>query len=240
MRISARLLPESGPFLLEGAKFVSEFPEIDTVNISDALNIRGWQGSVILADRAKSIPHINQICSYQDKREFNLLKNALIQNNINEVLIFLGEYKSGVFIESVSMSIELMIRLKQEIPGIVVYGYFNPYNKSDFDDVLKKLDIGFDGVFVSPVFDISVLQKSMPYLAGTTVFFGIMPILHKDKMNALERLYNVEFPSSFSPGIKSSALFAKKILAFLSDVNANCHIVASQDILKRYLMEVFS
>ncbi|MCM8773326.1 MAG: methylenetetrahydrofolate reductase [Candidatus Omnitrophica bacterium] len=225
-RISIELVPRSKDYLIEELKIIKDnFLSVTVINIPDLTRyqIRSWEGCVIAKNFfTDTIPHIRAIDINSDDR-FIYLKNYLEKYNIKEVLVVSGDNPNeSNRINNHSPSIELIKKFKKYLPNIKVYAAFDPYRQSlkkEYDYLQKKLEIGVNGFFTQPFFDIKLIEIFTPWFKETQVFWGISPVTSQWAKDYWETKNNVIFPDDFSPNLEWSRNFAIEAIKFIKNKN---------------------
>jgi methylenetetrahydrofolate reductase (NADPH) len=230
-RISIELVPrEKAQFISEIKTIKKEFPGVDTLNIPDILkfDMRIPEACGIAAPFFENvIPHIRAVSV---NREQPLSFAGFFRgNNIREVLVILGDNpeivsKSG----SPCDSIELIRKIKKEMPDIIVYGGLDPYRSTvaeELDYVHRKVDAGCDGFFTQPFFDIRLMDTWIRNLPDTKVFWGLAPVIRESARKYWENDNNVFFPDKFETTLKWNRDFARDVLEFIEQTNSNVYFM---------------
>ena len=217
-RVSLELVPRSEESFSEELKEVREkFPCIDTLNIPDILKfeMRIPEACEVAVDYFSNvIPHIRAVSV--DKEEPFSYKEFFEKNNINEVLVILGDNPEIVSkSENPCTSIDLIRKLKKEMPDLKVYGGMDQWRTS-FDEEMEylrqKRDAGVDGFFTQPFFDIESMEKWSKGLEDTHVFWGLAPVVRESSKHYWETKNNIMFPEDFKCTMEWNKDFARDVL----------------------------
>ncbi len=240
-RIAVELVPRRKDTFLNELRLVKDnFPSVDTLNIPDI--VRYEISSLESCELAKPlfahvIPHIR--AGVLDKIKPLPFKDFLITNKIDEVLVVLGdEPKLGAGDFSPCTSLDLIKKLKAEVPGIKVYGAIDQYRsnfKEEYDYIKKKLDSGADGFFTQPFFDLEFLKFYSQSLKGIEVFWGVSPAATERSRVYWETNNKVVFPADFEATMSWSRAFAKEALKLIEKENFHIYFMPIKADVIEYL-----
>lgn len=246
MRVSVEFVPREAAILeAELAYTKNNFSLVDTINIPDLLRfpIRSWEGCSIGKTYYKNLmPHLRAI-------DFNMAEPLpmaafLRQNDIREVLVVTGDYPQAMTQKIYpSTSIDLIRKIKAELPDIKVYAAIDQYRasiKSEAEYIRRKIDAGADGFFTQPFFDLRFIEIYAELLCGYEVFWGVSPVISEKSMNYWETKNQVVFPVDFKPTKEWNAAFAKKVLAFTQATNTNIYFMPVRIDIQEYLTGIFA
>ena len=240
-RVSVELVPRrKDTFLKELELLKVNFPLVDTLNIPDI--IRYEVSSLESCELAKPlfahvIPHIR--AGVINKDEDIPFKDFLAKNEINEVLVVLGdepqEQAKGF---TPCTSIDLIKKFKLQIPKMKVYAAIDQY-RSTFDEeyeyIQRKIDAGADGFFTQPFFDLKLIEFYSKKLKGVEIFWGISPVATERSKAYWETNNKVKFPSDFKPTLEWNRTFAKEAFGFVKASNSNIYFMPIKADVVEYL-----
>lgn len=217
-RISLELVPRSVELFDEELRTVQDqFPCVDTLNIPDILKfeMRIPEACKVAVPYFKNvIPHIRAVAV--NKEEPFSYKEFFEENNIGEVLVILGDNPEIVSkSENPCTSIELIEKIKREMPKMKVYAGLDQWRTSfeeEVEYVKKKKDAGADGFFTQPFFDLSLMDTYSKVLSDTHVFWGLAPVIRESSKDYWETKNNIRFPVDFTCSMDWNKSFAKKVL----------------------------
>ena len=219
MRISLELVPRiENEFLNEVETVNKQFKSIDLINLPDILrnDIRSWDACYMSREIISNrIPHI-RACDFSIDETQRLLDNV-DRASVKEVLIVSGDQIPGV--DKIGMTaLEMIAVLKANRPGLKVFGALDPYRKSLIDEVnycREKLDVGADGFFTQPLFDLRLLEIYKEQLADVEVFWGLCPVVGERSHTYWTKRNNVLFPKGFVPELSWNKDFSCEVLQYL-------------------------
>ena len=240
-RIAVELVPRRKDTFLKELELVkANFSSVDTINIPDI--IRYEITSLESAELARPlfnhvIPHIR--AGVVNKDEPIPFKDFLSQNNINEVLVVLGDEPREPSPDfSPCTTIDLIKKFKIEVSGIKVYAGIDQY-RSDFNEeyeyIRRKIDAGVDGFFTQPFFDLELMKRYCENLGGIDIFWGVSPAVSERSKNYWETNNNVKFPSDFKPTLEWNRTFAKDALNFVRENDSNIYFMPIKADVVEYL-----
>ncbi|MDS1030809.1 methylenetetrahydrofolate reductase [Bacillota bacterium LX-D] len=244
--ISVELVPRSEKSLLKDLKLIKDnFSLIKTINVPDLLrfDIRSWEaGKYTNKFQLDIIPHIRAI-DINLERPFPLLEK-FVEYNIREVLVVTGDFPQDMSKKIYpTTSLDVIKKLKNELPELKVYGAIDPYRQSiskEHDYIMRKIDVGADGFFTQPFFDLRLMEIYAEILSGKDVFWGISPVLSENSVNYWETKNNVVFPADFRPNLVWNVNFATKIIDFINQTNTNIYFMPIKANLYDYLSAVLT
>lgn len=221
MRVSVELIPRSEADLAAQLDEVATLPDVDTVNVPDIMrfDVRSWDACAHARARGpRAIPHLRAI-DVDPAAPLPFLA-TLDEHGIDEVLVVAGDAPADmsrpVFDTSSS---ELIARIKRERPDFTVYAALDPYRQgfmAERDYVLRKLDVGADGVFTQPFFDLRLMQVWGDLMASipAPVFWGATSVTSDRAARYWTSRNKAILPRGFSPTLTHSRILAAEALAF--------------------------
>lgn len=240
-RISIELVPRNSEVLEKDLKtVVEEFPHIDTVNVPDIIrfSVRSWLACNTARQYVThAIPHIRSI-------DFNLKEPEVISgivedNNLNEVLVVTGDPPSDLSRKVYrTSSTSLIAFLKRNYPKLKVYAAIDPYRsglKDEMDYIQKKKDVGADGFFTQPFFDVKFMELYSEQLNGSDIYWGVSPVMGDGSRSYWENRNSAFFPPDFEPTLEWNRKFAKDALDFVKGRNDNIYFMPIKTSLNAYL-----
>lgn len=240
-RISIELVPRNSEVLEKDLKtVVEEFPHIDTVNVPDIIrfSVRSWLACNTARQYVThAIPHIRSI-------DFNLKEPEVISgivedNNLNEVLVVTGDPPSDLSRKVYrTSSTSLIAFLKRNYPKLKVYAAIDPYRsglKDEMDYIQKKKDVGADGFFTQPFFDVKFMELYSEQLNGSDIYWGVSPVMGDGSRSYWENRNSAFFPPDFEPTLEWNRKFAKDALDFVKGRNDNIYFMPIKTSLSAYL-----
>ena len=202
MKYSIELVPRSWETLLHEVEEISQFKQINTLNIPDLLrfDIRSWDACQHLQSNFEDvIPHLRAI-DFDLKNGFPLTE-FFLASGITSVLVVEGDPPQDLSHRTYrNTSCELIRIIKKELPNMKVYAAIDQYRTSmrkELDYIHDKVDAGVDGFFTQPFFDLNLLELYMDMLQNVEVFWGMSPIHSVTSQSYWENKNDVVFPSDF-------------------------------------------
>ena len=239
--ISIELVPRSEKALKEELQQVKDnFPQVEMINIPDILrfSMRSWEGCHIAAGLFnRTIPHLRAI-DFDPDAPLPIIDH-LHDKSIEAVLVVTGDPPQDMSHKSYrTNSLEMIRRLKRELPGIKLYAGLDQYRcsiKEEIDYVKAKRDAGADAFFTQPFFDIRLMDIYQGLLPDVNIFWGVSPVLTENSQNYWENKNNAVFPPDFEPNMTWNRAFARQAIEFARAHNNNIYFMPIRTDLKEYL-----
>ncbi|QQO10077.1 methylenetetrahydrofolate reductase [Breznakiella homolactica] len=252
MLVSLEIVPRDREALESGAAAALAFPRISHINVPDLLrfSIRSWEANDILdagagPDKPRPfgfIPHLRAIDFDLDQpfphREF------FSSRGITKVLVIAGDPpKDPGHRTYPTETVPFIRKLKKEMPGIEIYGAFDPYRSNirfELDYLKEKEDAGAAGFMSQPFFDLRLLEIYAEYLEGKNVFWGISPVLTESSRGYWESRNRAVFPKHFKPDLYWNVDFGRRVLNYCTANNFNLYLMPIKVNLEAYLSGLFT
>ena len=129
------------------------------------------------------------------------------------------------------------------MPEVTVYAGIDQYRSSmrqELYRIKRKKQAGAAGFFTQPFFDMRYLAIYADMLQGLNIYWGVSPVLSARSQSYWERKNNVVFPSGFTPTLEWSTDFARQVMQWTRDHDANIYIMPIKTGLKEYLTGIFA
>lgn len=244
MRLSVELVPRSAAELVSDALIVKTMlPAANVLNLPDLtrFQLRSWEACQATSSvMPASIPHLRAIDFGTGEAEAVVAR--LLQAGLREVLVVRGDPPHDLSRRTYPNSSEDVIRrLKQSFPDLVVYAAYDPYRggfREELEAVKRKVDAGADGFFTQPIFDLNLLRVCADILHGLNVFWGIAPVLGEKSRAYWEVTNKVVFPREFEPTLAWNTGFARRAMNFVSEAGGNAYLMPIRIDLRKYLAEL--
>lgn len=241
MRISIELVPRSPEALeRELAALATVLPGVDTVNIPDLARfpLRSWQACAQAKTRVPhAIPHLRAIDV--DLARPLAFGPTLASHGIDEVLVVSGDTPADLSRRVYPTSpIDLIRKLRRELPGVKVYAALDPYRQSfalERDYALRKLEAGAAGFFTQPFFDLRLLDIYAELLPDTEIFWGATTVTSARTLAYWQTRNRAVFPADFEPTLAWSRAFAQTLLEFARARDANLYFMPIRTNVVEYL-----
>lgn len=239
MEISFELIARDQESVARQLAFIeTELPFVDIINVPDLLRfpIRSWEsGASLPRDRYRFVPHFRAI-------DFDIgsdrLYDIIEEFGLREVLLVSGDPPPDMSFRVFDTNVaELMARVRERCPQVKIYGGFDPYRSSVRDEVAymrEKFAAGADALFSQPFFDMRLLSVYGDYITGERVYWGISPVVSEHSRRYWETMNNAIFPSGFRPDYDWNADFARQVLDYARDSDANVYFMPIKIDLLRY------
>ncbi|MCP4137344.1 MAG: methylenetetrahydrofolate reductase [bacterium] len=245
-RISLELVPRDADSLQADLKYVKEnFKDITAINIPDLLrfNVRGWEGCKIATQYySDTIAHIRAI-DFDIVEDFPLT-DYLLENGIKEILIIEGDMPQDMgHITYPTKSVQLIRKIRKATDDITIYAAIDPYRsgiREEFDYIREKIDSGANGFLTQPFFDMRLLEIYAEQLKGTTVFWGLSPVVSERTRNYWESRNRAYFPAYFEPTLEWNLDFTKQVIQFCKDEDFDLYLMPIRYNLEKYLNGIFN
>jgi len=244
-RISVELVPRNRASLEKEVILIKDsFSSVNMINIPDLLQfeLRSWEGTAITRSYFEySVPHLRA-------RDFSIsdkfpLKNFIKENNIPAVLVIRGDISKDLKKEDYpTTSIDLIKKIKDEIPELTIYAALDPYRsgmREELDYAKEKLDAGANGFFTQPFFDRKFMEIYGNALNETKVFWGVSPVCSEKSRNYWEIKNKVVLPRNFKPTLDWNQQFARDAIEFVRERNASIYLMPIKVDLSKYLSGIF-
>ncbi|MEA3489661.1 MAG: methylenetetrahydrofolate reductase [Candidatus Omnitrophota bacterium] len=224
-RISLELVPRSRESFSEELELVrKKFTRVDTMNIPDILkyDVRIPEAcEVAVSYFSRVIPHIRAV-SINKEKPFSY-KKFFVKNRIKEILVILGDNPEIVSkSENPCTSVELIRKIKKEMPGLKVYAGIDQWRTSygeEMEYAREKIDAGADGFFTQPFYELAMIEKWEKNLRDTEVFWGLAPVIRPSSKRYWETQNSIVFPDDFECTMDWNKEFARNVLQMVSADN---------------------
>ncbi len=231
MRISLELVPRSKESILEEVKKVSaNLKKVNVINVPDLLrfDLRSWTACGYVKPYFQdAIPHLRAVDINPD--EPLPMAAFLKENGIKEVIVIRGDLPQDMSRKIYpSDALEVIKKLKKEVPGIKVYAALDPYRQGihpELEYARAKREAGADGFFTQPFFDVRLLDIYMELLQPHEVFWGVSPVLSAGSKNYWETRNKALFPGDFKPTLEWNRDFAKAVLSRIASTDGNAYFM---------------
>ena len=246
MNISVELVPRDEESLRhELAETARYGQKVNAINIPDLLryDMRSWQGAKIARDFfANVIPHIRAMDI--DLNKPLPMKNYLDKYNIPAILVIEGDPPQNMRHETFpTVSTDVIRRFREEMPNITIYAGIDQYRgslKDEYTRMIRKKQAGATGFFSQPFFslDFARIYADMVHSLNAEMFWGISPVLGMASQSYWERKNNVIFPQNFAPTMEWNVAFAREMMDFARQDNANVYIMPIKTEVDDYLSQI--
>lgn len=240
-RVSIELVPRDQAILEQELGMLNEqFASVGLINIPDLtrFEMRSWDGCVIAKKYfSNAIPHIRALDIDPD---IPLpMRQTLIDNNINEVLIVTGDPHSDPTVPQYDVNaVDIIKKFKKEMPHLKIYAGIDQYRSGFQEEMLyliEKQEAGAVGFFTQPFFDLRFMEIYGEILAGKEVFWGISPVTSEKSKAYWEKRNCVVFPKGFRPTLEWNRDFANQALQFARKTHTNIYFMPIRVDLGQYL-----
>ena len=244
MRISIELVPRNSESVIRECQAIREhFPTVNTINIPDVLrfDLRSWQGCACAREfYGRTIPHLRAIDV--DPDEPLPMGQFLLEHGIDEVLVVTGDAPVDMSRTVYpTTSVELIKKIKRELPGVKVYGALDPYRngfRTELEYVERKLDAGADGLFTQPFFDVRLMHVYAELLRDLEVFWGVTPVTTDRSRSYWETRNHAVFPADFQPTLEWNRAFAQAALDCARQVSGSMYFMPIRVDVVSYLQGI--
>ena len=245
-RISVELVPRSCEELKADLEFLERYKDlVGVINVPDLLrlDIRSWEGAGIAREYyPAAMPHIRAMDIDLDQEL--PMKAYLREHGIKEVLVIEGDPPQSMAHETYpTTSTDVIRKFREEMPEVTVYAGIDQYRSSmrqELYRIKRKKQAGAAGFFTQPFFDMRYLAIYADMLQGLNIYWGVSPVLSARSQSYWERKNNVVFPSDFAPTLEWSTDFARQVMQWTRDHDANIYIMPIKTGLQEYLTGVFA
>lgn len=241
MEISIELVPRNEQSLRDELEQVrQEFPGISRINIPDILrfDMRSWRGCEIASEYlGHTIPHLRAI-DFNPNSPLTIIDN-LSRAHVEAVLVISGDPPQDMSRKSYRTgSLEMIRRLKRELPQLKVYAGMDPYRngiKEEIDYLMAKRDAGAEAFFTQPFFDLRLMEIYQGFMRDFNIYWGVSPVLTENNQNYWENRNHAVFPPDFETTMEWNRGFAAKALEFARGHNDNIYFMPIRTDIKEYL-----
>ena len=132
---------------------------------------------------------------------------------------------------------------KQRFPTLQVYGALDPYRHSFDEEVSychEKQDVGVDGFFTQPFFDVSLAALYLETLRQTTVFLGVSPVTSEKSKQYWERVNKVQFSDAFETTLAYNAKLTRDLIVLSEQFNQHVYMMPIKVDVNSYLEKVYN
>ena len=225
--------------------FIQQFPLLKGINVPDVkrLDIRSVMAAdTLLSDGVFVVPHIRAM-DHSIEAHLALI-TPLVQKGLTAILIVAGDpIKDQKIVSEHVNSTQLISALKQYFPRLKVYGALDPYRHS-FDEELsychEKQDVGVDGFFTQPFFDVSLAALYLETLRQTTVFLGVSPVTSEKSKQYWERVNKVQFSDAFETTLAYNAKLTRDLIVLSEQFNQHVYMMPIKVDVNSYLEKVYN
>lgn len=245
-RISLELVPRDEEGLQRELNVVKDlFHQVNTVNIPDLwrFQLRSWEGCALAQSKfAHTIPHIR--ARDLDPDAPLPMAGYLQEKGIQEVLVITGDVdsKQGE-VKTGCTALEAIAKFKRELPELKVYAAIDPYRagpKEELAYIQQKLEVGADGFFTQPFFDLRLMEIYAEQLQELEVFWGVSPVTSETSREYWEKRNRVVFPRKFVPTLEWNREFASQALTFVRKLKGSIYFMPIRTDIKQYLKGILT
>jgi methylenetetrahydrofolate reductase (NADPH) len=230
-RISIELTPRNLESLGTDLRLVKKgLPSADMINIPDLLRmpIRSWEGCGAAKQYYDcAVPHIRAIDL--DLNAPLPMAGYLRDHGIKEVLVVTGDRPQDLSHRVYPTSnLDAISKFKKELPEVRVYATLDPYRQSlraERELIQRKLDVGADGFFTQPIFDLRLLCVYAELADPAKTFWGASPVLSERSKNYWETTNQVVFPREFQPTMEWNRELAARLLQLIRSLQSNVYFM---------------
>ncbi len=220
MNISIEIVPRSETYVQEELERVqAHLPRVTMVNIPDLLRfpLRSWRACGIARTcYPRAVPHIRAV-DFNPEAAFEIAEE-LDELGLDTLLIVSGDIdRTSARKMYPTNSVDLIRRLKQELPHLTIYAGIDPYRSGLQDEyryAQEKREAGATGFFTQPFFDLRLMEIYAEMLSDTEIYWGASPVTTQRSMNYWETVNRTVFPRDFAPTLEWNREFARQLLAF--------------------------
>lgn len=248
-RISVELIPRDEENLREQLAIAKANAGCaDVINVPDLLRfpVRSWEGAAMAQDAfPAAMPHIRAMDI--DLAQPLPMKDYLRAHNIREVLVIEGDVPQDMRHKVYpTTTVDVLWKFHNEMPEVKTYAGIDQYRGSMSKEcyrIERKLQAGAEGFFTQPFFDlrfVGMYADLMEKFGVKDVYWGVTPVLSEGSKGYWERKNKVVFPKAFETTLDWSIHFAKDVMRFAEEHDANLYVMPIKTDLEAYLAGVFS
>jgi methylenetetrahydrofolate reductase (NADPH) len=229
VNISIELVPRNEESLHQELKLIQEnFSQVNTINIPDLMRFktRSWHGCGLAKGYFKNtVPHIRAVDF--DPDEIFPLGEELEKAGIDTLLVVTGDtIKSDLRPVYPITAIDLIKKIRHELPHIKIYAAIDPYRQSfqeEYRYAMQKLEAGATGFFTQPFFDIRLLEVYANMMPDVDIYWGASAVVTKRSQEYWETVNRVVFPKDFDFSMECNRAFAREALDFVRSREQNIY-----------------
>jgi methylenetetrahydrofolate reductase (NADPH) len=222
MRIVVELVPRDLASIEAQLAEVAGLARVDAINVPDLtrFELRAWQAAAAIrragAGRWAAVPHVRAM-DVDLRRPWTPLA-VLDAAGVDEVLVVTGDPPTDMRHAVTGAGVLDVIRMiKRERPAWRVYAALDPYRAGfaqERDYLQRKLEVGVDGFFTQPFFDVRLMDVWRELLPGVSVYWGITSVTSERSRNYWLTRNRAVFPAGFEPTLAWHRRFAAEAVAF--------------------------
>jgi methylenetetrahydrofolate reductase (NADPH) len=237
--ISIELVPRNEEQLREELEVVRQnFHQVNTINLPDKVSWawHSWGASIVVKKYYKNcIPHL-RARDFNEQKTYQVLQ-FLQKHQIQTVLVITGDNYANNLVSQWSC-LGMISSIKKSAPHFKVYAGIDPYRQSireEYNYIQKKIEVGADGFFTQPFFDLNLLEHYYNLLAGIDIFWGVSPVLDDKAKQYWETKNKVVFPKDFTPTLIWNRNFAQEALKLIDSLSGSVYFMPIQVDVVSYL-----
>ncbi len=232
VRVSVELIPRDAAAFQAQIEDVGTLARVDSLNVPDLaqFEMRGWQAAVDVrrrGERWRCVPHVRAMDIDVTRPWAPLAK--LLAAGVNEVLVVTGDPPADMRHKITgATAVEVIRFLKTTHPELRVYAALDQYRASfasERDYALRKLDVGADGFFTQPFFDVRLMGVWRDLMGSTPVFWGATSVTSERSMRYWLSRNRAVFPAGFEPTLAWHKRFAADALRFAEERDADIYFM---------------
>jgi len=215
--------------------------QISGFNIPDIkrIPVRSLEAALFISKGYKIIPHIRSIDKNLEEHLFDI-QNFIHQGG-TELLIVHGDVYANQLPTFLS-SLTLIREVKKAFPHLLVFAALDPY-RSSFEEEMRyieqKIEVGANGFFTQPFFDLKLAEKYLSHLSGQSVFLGSSPILTESSKRYWENQNKVQFPYDFSIDFYQNIQFTHHLIQLSQSYSQHIYLMPIKVSIQDYLNALF-
>ncbi len=163
---------------------------------------------------------------------------------VSDVIVVQGDPPDDMAHElSGASSLQVIAKLRSEHPNWRIYAALDPYRQSisaERDYALRKLDAGADGFFTQPFFDVRLMAAWRDLLPGVTVFWGSTSVTSEKSLRYWTSRNRAVFPHGFEPTLAWHRGFAREVVSFAREHDADVYFMPIRVSIARWLGDVLA
>ncbi len=243
-RISLELVPDSKQIengIHHLQSIVSGVSAINIPDLPDKFSVRSWEACATqqLSGYGR-IAHIRASdCNPDQPLPF---ANAVNKGIVTELLVVSGDPPNSLRKQYHVTVFEVLKRIRNEFPTILVYAALDPYRISIQSEIMymeRKIEAGFDGLFTQPFFSLNLLRVYQELLLDTKIYWGLCPVITDGSRSYWEKRNKVLFPNNFKATLDWNIKFGRDFLKFVNETGGNTYIMPIRIPLQTYLPGIF-
>jgi methylenetetrahydrofolate reductase (NADPH) len=250
MRVSIELVPRDPDSLRAQVDEALRLgPRVTITNFPDLLrfDLRSWEAARLARAHAATarrdlaaVPHVRAM-DVDPARPWRPAE-PLTAAGIDTVIVVQGDPPDDMrHPVTGATSLEVIAKLRRDHPDWTIYAALDPYRQGiapERDYALRKLDAGADGFFTQPFFDLRLVGAWRDLLPRVPIFWGVTSVTSVRSMRYWTARNRAVFPTAFEPTLSWHQRFARDVVRFAEEHDADVYFMPIRAGIGDWLGEV--